>query len=148
MNPIAEEAFSWLNTPHVNQAKVKGRGVDCGMLLIACLEGANVIKEGSIQIPPYSNEWHLHHSEEWFLHTVEKYCDKIPLSDIQPGDFLLYQYGRCVSHGGVYVGDNHIIHATIRNGTIMSDLNDVIFLDKHGQSRLRGAYRFRKGKAL
>ena len=32
MNPIVEEAYTWLGTPHVNQAKVKGKGIDCGML--------------------------------------------------------------------------------------------------------------------
>ena len=72
MNPIVEEAYTWLGTPHVNQAKVKGKGIDCGMLLIACLEGAGYIKRGAIKIPPYSNEWHLHHGEEWFLKVVER----------------------------------------------------------------------------
>lgn len=35
---IAKAALPWLGTPHVNQARVRGRGVDCGMLLIAALE--------------------------------------------------------------------------------------------------------------
>lgn len=51
MNPIVKEAYTWLGTPHVNQAKVKGKGIDCGMLLIACLEGAGYIKRGAIKIP-------------------------------------------------------------------------------------------------
>lgn len=144
MNPIVKEAYTWLGTPHVNQAKVKGKGVDCGMLLIACLENVGYIEKGAIKVAPYSNEWHLHHSEEWFLTVVEKYCDEIPMADIQPGDFLLYKYGRCVSHGGIYVGDNHIIHAVVDQGVIMSDLNDVMFLDARGRSRLHGVYRFRK----
>ena len=64
MNPIVAEAYTWLGTPHVNQAKVKGKGVDCGMLLIASLENTGYIEKGAIQVAPYSNEWHLHHSEE------------------------------------------------------------------------------------
>lgn len=144
MNPIVKEAYTWLGTPHVNQAKVKGKGVDCGMLLIACLENVGYIEKGAIQVEPYSNEWHLHHSTELFLTVVEKYCDEVPMADIQPGDFLLYKYGRCVSHGGIYVGYNHIIHAVVDQGVIMSDLNDVMFLDAHSKSRLHGVYRFRK----
>ena len=59
------------------------------------------------------------------------------------GDFLMYQFGRCVSHGGIYIGNNQIIHAVIDQGVILSDLNDVMFLDAYGKSRLRGIYRFK-----
>lgn len=55
----------------------------------------------------------------------------------------MYQFGRCVSHGGIYIGNNQIIHAVIDQGVILSDLNDVMFLDAHGKSRLRGIYRFK-----
>ena len=74
MNSIAKEAYTWLGTPHVNGAKVKGKGVDCGMLLIGCVEGAGCCPKDSIKVKPYSNEWHLHHSEEWFKAYIEKYC--------------------------------------------------------------------------
>lgn len=140
---IAAAAMPWLGTPHVNQARVKGLGVDCGMLLIGALEDAGLIEKGTIEIAPYSNEWHLHHSEEWFLSYVKKYCVPITEVDMAIGDFLMYQFGRCVSHGGIYIGNNQIIHAVIDQGVILSDLNDVMFLDAHGKSRLRGIYRFK-----
>lgn len=145
-NPVVREAYEWLGTPHVNQAKVKGYGIDCGMLLIACLEGAGYVEKGAIEVPPYSNEWHLHHNDEWFLHIVERYCREIPMDEIQPGDFLLYKYGRCVSHGAVYVGNGCVIHAMLDRGVIMSNLNEVIFLDAKGKSRLYGVYRFRRAE--
>ena len=140
---IAAAARTWLGTPHVNQARVKGIGVDCGMLLIGALEDAGLIDKGAIKIAPYSNEWHLHHSEEWFLSYVKKYCIPVTETDMAIGDFLMYQFGRCVSHGGIYVGDDQIIHAVVDQGVILSDLNDVMFLDAHGRSRLRGIYRFK-----
>ena len=140
---IAAAAMPWLGPPHVNQARVKGIGVDCGMLLIGALEDAGLIEKGAIEIAPYSNEWHLHHSEEWFLTYVKKYCAPITEADMAIGDFLMYQFGRCVSHGGIYTGNNQIIHAVIDQGVILSDLNDVMFLDAHGKSRLRGIYRFK-----
>lgn len=142
---IARDAFSWLGTPHINGAKVKGVGVDCGMLLIGCLESAGAIGKDSIEIAPYSNEWHLHHSEEWFKWYVEQYCYEVSFEDIQAGDFLLYQFGRCCSHGGVYVGDDTVIHAVVDQGVIMSGLDDVMFLDAKGRSRLRHVYRFKGG---
>lgn len=139
---IVQAAYTWLGTPHVNGAKVKGAGVDCGMLLIGATEDARLIEKGKVQIPPYSNEWHLHHGEEWFQHYVETWCDRV--DDMEPGDFLLYQFGRCISHGAIYVGDGKVIHAYVDQGVILSDLNDVMFYDAKGRSRLRGVYRYRK----
>ena len=138
---IANAALEYLGTPHVNQAKVKGKGVDCGMLLIASLEDAGAIPKDSIKVEPYSNEWHLHHSEEWFKSVVETYCEQV--HELQEGDFILYQYGRCVSHGAVYVGDNNVCHSLIGKGVILSNMDEVIFYDALGRSRVRGYYRFR-----
>ena len=138
---IAKAACEWIGTPHVNNAKVKGIGVDCGMLLIAALEDSGTIKKDDITIKPYSNEWHLHRDEEWFKSYVEQYCDKV--DDLQVGDFLLYQYGRCVSHGAVYIGNNTVVHALVDRGVILSNINETMFLDAKGKSRLRGIYRYR-----
>ena len=141
---IADAALEYLGTPHVNQAKVKGKGVDCGMLLIASLEDAGAVQKDSIEIAPYSNEWHLHHSEEWFKGYIEKYCDKV--EELEEGDFILYQYGRCASHGAVYVGNGIVCHALVNHGCVLTEMDDVMFLDAHGKSRVRGFYRFRGGE--
>lgn len=143
---IAAAAIPWLGTPHVNMARVKGKGVDCGMLLIGALEDAGIIERASIKIAPYSNEWHLHHSEEWFLGYVKQYCDRVPVADMLPGDFLLYQFGRCISHAGILVGPNLAIHAVINKGVILSNLDEVMFYDARGNSRLRAVYRFNRDK--
>lgn len=139
---IATAALKWLGTPHVNMAKVRGRGVDCGMLLIAATEDAGLIDKDSVAIKPYSNMWHLSHAEEWFKRYVTRYCDEVQTQEV--GDFLLYQYGRCVSHGGIYIGNGIICHAVVNQGVILSNINEVQFKDAKGQSRLRGIYRFNK----
>jgi cell wall-associated NlpC family hydrolase len=138
---IAKAAMEYLGTPHRNYAKVKGVGVDCGMLLIASVEDANIIPKNSVPVSPYSNEWHLHHSEEWFKSYVETYCDKV--DELEIGDFVLYQYGRCISHGAVYVGNGLVCHSLVEQGVILSRLDDVIFYDNKGCSRCRGYYRYR-----
>lgn len=138
---ITKAAYTWLGTPHVNMAKVKGVGVDCGMLLIGTLEDAGLVTPGDIIIKPYSNEWHLHHSEEWFLSYVKQYCRKVKKPML--GDFLLYQFGRCISHAGIYVGEDRIIHAVVGQGVIMTGTNESMLFDNKGKSRLRAIYRFK-----
>lgn len=140
---VAEASLRWLGTDHINGARVKGKGVDCAKLCMAALEDAGLIEFDAIQTGAYSNEWHLHHGEEVMLKYFQKYCS--PVDTLQPGDFLLYQYGRCISHAGVYVGNDTICHSLLNHGVILSNINDVMFLDAKGRSRLRGIYRFNGG---
>lgn len=143
---IVKAARVWIGTPHINDARVRGIGVDCGMLLLGATEDAGLIRRDSVDVAPYSNEWHLHHSEEWFLEYIKKYCTKVPEGTIQPGDFLLYQYGRCISHAGIYMGDGIVCHALIQQGVVLTGIDDVMFLDAKGRSRLRGVYRYNGGE--
>lgn len=142
---IANAAKSWLGTPHINNARVKGKGVDCAQLLVGSLEDCGIIRENEITVPPYPNEWHLHRSEEKLLQQVQARCREVSLATIQPGDFLLYQYGRCVSHAAVYCGNGVVCHALIDQGVILSEIDDVMFYDARGKSRLRGIYRYNGG---
>ena len=114
------------------------------MLLIGVLEGAQIIKPDTISIAPYSNMWHLSHSEEWFLRYVQKYCNEV--TDLRIGDFLLYKYGRCISHAAIYIGHGKVIHALIDQGVIITEMQDVMFYDRRGQSRLKYIYRWRGDK--
>ena len=124
---------------------VKGAGVDCSYLLVAALVDSGLMKADRLQIENYSNEWHLHHSEEKYLKYVQQVADEVKEgSPLEIGDFLLYQYGRCISHGAIYIGKGLVIHAFVDYGVIISKLDDVLFYDKKGRSRLRAVYRFRE----
>ena len=143
---IANAAIEWLGTPYANNSMVKGAGVDCSYLLVAAVVDSGLMKADRLQIENYSNEWHLHHSEEKYLKYVEQVADKVDLDNdiLEIGDFLLYQFGRCISHGAIYIGNGLVIHAFVDYGVIFSKLEDVIFNDSRGRSRLRAVYRFRE----
>lgn len=140
---IADASLRWLGTPHVNAARVRGHGIDCAKLCMAAVEDAGLMPMDTILAEGYSNEWHLHHGEEFMLGYFRKYCTKV--DTLQPGDFMLYQYGRCISHAGVYIGNDTICHSMLGHGVILSNINDVMFLDAKGRSRLRGIYRYNGG---
>lgn len=142
---IAKAAIAWLGTPYANNSMVKGTGVDCSYLLVAALVDSGLMKADRLQIENYSNEWHLHHSEEKYLKYVQQVADEVKEgAPLEIGDFLLYQYGRCISHGAIYIGKGLVIHAFVDYGVIISKLDDVLFYDKKGRSRLRAVYRYRE----
>lgn len=143
---IANAAIRWLGTPYQNNVMVRGVGVDCAYLLVAAVVESGLMPKDKLNIEDYSNEWHLHHSEEKYLKYVEQVADKVDLENdiLEIGDFLLYQFGRCISHGAIYIGNGLVIHAFVDYGVIFSKLEDVIFNDSRGRSRLRAVYRFRE----
>lgn len=142
---ISDAAKKWLGTPYMNNTMVRGVGVDCAYLLVAALVDSGVMRADWLEIENYSNEWHLHHSEEKYLKYVQQVADEVDMaSPIKEGDFLLYQYGRCISHGAIYVGDGLVIHSFVDYGVIYSKLDDSLFFDKKGRHRLRAVYRYRE----
>lgn len=144
---IAKAATAWLGTPYANNSMVKGVGVDCSYLLVAALVDSGLMKADRLQIENYSNEWHLHHSEEKYLKYVQQVADEVKEgAPLEIGDFMLYQYGRCISHGAIYIGKGLVIHAFVDYGVIISKLDDVLFYDKKGRPRLRAVYRYREGR--
>ncbi len=143
---IAQSAMKWLGTPYMNNTMIRGLGVDCSYLLVAALVDSGVMSPNRLHIENYSNEWHLHHSEEKYLKYVQQVADEIEEgAPLKKGDFLLYQYGRCISHGAIYVGSGLVIHSFVDQGVILSKLDDSLFYDKKGRSRLRAVYRYREG---
>lgn len=140
MKAVIEEALTWLDTPYHTMARVKGAGVDCVQFIIAVYENCGLVKH--VDTGVYSQEWHLHRSEERYLNGILLYCNEVKVPRI--GDIVTFKYGRCVSHAGIYIGDNKLIHAYIDRGVIISNMNDSILLDKKGRSRLKGIYRLKE----
>src|SRR6185437_7926119 len=95
---VIKIARSWLRTPYQHRQQIRGAGVDCAMFPLAVYHEAGLIN--AIEIPPYPPDWHLHKSVEVYLGIVESVAKEI-FREPQPADFVLYQYGRCWSHGAI-----------------------------------------------
>lgn len=114
---VVKEALTWLSTPYHHQGRVKGVGVDCGMLLCEVYHACGLVPY--IDPRPYPADWHLHQMEQKYLAWVKQYCDEV--QEPQPGDIVLYHFGKCVSHAGIVIAWPQIIHAYIKQGVILSD---------------------------
>lgn len=107
---VVAEALTWLDTPYHHAADVKGRGVDCAMLLVRVFVDTGLVEPFDPR--PYPHDWYLHHDHERFLGWIERFGVRLKDGEReQPGDVRLYQWGRCVSHGAIVVSDTEIVHA-------------------------------------
>lgn len=108
---VVAEALTWQGTPHVHRQALKGRAVDCAMFPLAVYRAVGVL--GEIDIPEYSQQWHLHHSEEIYLNKVIE-LGAVETDSLEPGNFIIWKIGRTYSHGGIIVSWPRIIHAVAR----------------------------------
>lgn len=133
---VLDEAHSWLGTPYHHQAKNKGAGVDCAMILVDVYHQAGLIPQ--IDPRPYPPDWHMHRDAERYLGWISQYADEVhaPL----PGDIAVFQFGRCVSHAAIVVDWPLVIHAFMpAREVVLSDIGTSADLT----NRLRGFYRIR-----
>lgn len=111
---LLNEAREWIGTPYHHAADVKSTpdkrgGVDCAMLLVRVFCDTRHVP--MFDPRPYPPDWHLHRDQERFLSWID--CFTVPVESPEPGDVALFQYGRCVSHGGIMETPDIIIHADL-----------------------------------
>jgi NlpC/P60 family putative phage cell wall peptidase len=94
---VVTEARRWIGTPYHNCADVRGAGVDCGMLIVRVFVDTGLC--APFDPRPYAPDWHCHRSDERYLGFVFDHCTEIEVAE--PGDVVVFRYGRCYSHGGI-----------------------------------------------
>jgi cell wall-associated NlpC family hydrolase len=112
---VVAEARTWLGTPYHHRALVKGVG------LIERFDTGD-----------YPNDWHQHREEERYLGVVLRFAAEIPADAAQPGDLVLFKFGRAFSHGAILVAPGVVIHASRKDrGVILDDLDrDIDLIDR------------------
>lgn len=127
------EAMKWVNTPYVQQSDILGAGIDCSMLLVRAWVDSGLVYP--FEPRPYPPNWHLHHSEERYLAWMETLAIEVP--EPRRGDCVLFQFGRCYSHGGILISDTQVVQASMKHGTcFVEELSApwLRYFDKTGKS--------------
>lgn len=118
---IVDEAEKWLNTPYHPHGRVLGAGVDCVMLLAEVYERAGAVPH--IEPGHYSVQLGLHSEDEILEAFVLQYGREVETPE--PGDCVLFKFGRSYSHGGIMVSPIRFIHASGNAGMVCyTDLSD------------------------
>jgi len=116
---IVAEARSWVGTPYHHAADIKGVGVDCAMLLLRVYADLGLV--APFDPRPYTTDWMLHRSDEIFMGHLFGHATEVETPE--PGDVILFKFGRCYSHGGIVTCANPltIVHAVIDYGKVVEE---------------------------
>ncbi len=113
---VVREALEWELTPYHSHARLKGVGVDCAMLPAEVYAAVGLIPRLE---PEYSPQWMLHRDEEEYLGWVRPHAREIDRAAAGPGDFAIWKFGRCFSHGAIIIDLPEVLHAVIRGGGVI-----------------------------
>ena len=59
---------------------------------------------------------------------IEKMCEHVKESKLKEGDLVFFKIeSKSISHLGVYIANNHFMHASSKKGVMISDLNEAYF---------------------
>lgn len=109
---VVLEARSWIGTPYHHCSGIKGVGCDCAFLLKCVFENCGLIP--LFDLPDYSPQWFLHHSQELYMGQVLKRAREIDETAAQAGDVVLFRIGHCYAHGGIITEWPLMVHAYSR----------------------------------
>jgi NlpC/P60 family putative phage cell wall peptidase len=107
-------ARTWLGTPYHHMQCVRGAGVDCAQLVRAVMVEAAGLPD--FDAGYYPRDWMMHRSDERFLAYVEAHA--VEVSAPQPGDVVMYRFGRCYAHASIVTDWPLIIHADSKCGMV------------------------------
>ena len=127
---VVVEALTWLGTPYRHMGRIKGVGTDCAMLPAEVYAAVGVIPPQAIAYYPL--DWHLHQGAPLYLDRVLMHAREITVDQIQPGDLVLWKYGRAWAHGAIVISWPDCIHAAI-NGSVqmVNALADADLCTRH-----------------
>ncbi|WP_428493729.1 C40 family peptidase [Rhodopila sp.] len=125
---IVAEARTWVGTKYHVLGQLKRVGVDCMTLVVLVAKACGLL--GDFEIKYYSPQFNLHRSTETYLDGVLKYCREVETP--QPGDIVLWKFGRCYSHGAIVVDWPTVIHAHVKQGVVMENVEQAGWLTMNG----------------
>jgi cell wall-associated NlpC family hydrolase len=110
-------ARTWINTPYVKGARIRGAGCDCATLLAEYLIAIGASHREDLGV--YSHDWFANTTEERYMYALMKYAAKtvegvaFGTPAAQPGDLVLFRVARSrvFNHGAIVTNWPKAIHA-------------------------------------
>jgi len=95
---VVAEARSWMLTPVLHGAALKGVGVDCGQFILGVFRNCGLVPP--IDLGSYPPDWFVHRDDDRYQRLVSEFASETRGS-LEPGDVILFHIGRNYGHGAI-----------------------------------------------
>lgn len=137
---IVKEVEQWLGVPYQHRG-ITNRGCDCSGLLIGVLQSLGYMKD--YQLRKYPKDWNLHAMADNYLEEeLLKIANEIKEAP-QPGDVLLFFFGRCKAHLGIVTKHPLFVHCYKDSKKVVYGVMNKV---SPWYSNLAGVYRIDENK--
>ena len=135
VSSILTECRSWIGTPYIHQASLKGVGADCLGLVRGVWRHLYGVEPEAV--PAYSPDWGEACDNETILNAANRNFVKV-FEDLMPADLLVFRWreGAIAKHVGILLDHKNFIHAYEGAGVVEASLGS------HWKKRIVGIYRF------
>lgn len=122
---IVAIARSWIGTPYVHQASIKGAGSDC----LGLVRGVwrELFGQEPEQVPAYSMDWSEPQGEERMWQAAGRHLTEVRGGEIDAGEVLLFRMrqGSVAKHVGIVTeaANCRFVHAYSGHGVVESRLS-------------------------
>lgn len=108
---IVAEARSWIGTPYLHQASLKGAGCDCLGLVRGVWRA--IFREEPERPPPYTRDWAEAKGRETLAEAAGRHMIPAALDAIRPGDVVLYamREGAPAKHCAIVTAPGRMVHS-------------------------------------
>ena len=108
---VLDIARTWIGTPYVHQASLKGVGCDCLGLIRGVYR--ELFGHEPESPPAYSPDWAEETGRETMYEAARRHLPEIPLAQARPGDVVLFRMKARApaKHAAILSEDGRIIHA-------------------------------------
>jgi cell wall-associated NlpC family hydrolase len=109
---VIAEAQSWMRTPFIHAAKLKGIGADCETFICEVFAKAGVFTAQGVPYVP--QQWFLNTKQELYLNYLSKYATEYSQlathNSPLPGDVICVKTRWVYSHGAIVLEWPFVIH--------------------------------------
>lgn len=113
---IADEAVKFVRARVPYQHRGMSMfGCDCTGLLIAVFHRLGLFRQYKLRV--YKLDWNLNAgADDYIREELGKVAIRVPNSQLQVGDVLVFRFGRCAAHVGVFIKPNVFAHCYKEQG--------------------------------
>ncbi len=145
---IVNQARTWLGTPFVHQARLKGKGCDCLGLIVGVVDELGLTDESGRLLSSYDE---INYSKEpdgkYLIQKLSQILDEpsvtVNPSEIKAGDLALFKMGNNPQHLAIitdYEGGLEMIHCYAQARKVIEHR-----FDEDWQKRLYKVFRIKNG---
>ena len=108
---LADKAQEWVGVPFLHRGMTR-RGCDCTGLLIGCMK--EIRPTVHYDLRQYPHDWNMHAGAgDYIREELGKVASPYE-GRPEPGDILLFRFGKCIAHCAILVSGRIFVHSHVR----------------------------------